>query len=206
MISTRCRNALNSRRRVNSPRLFLRLAFVDLHSLYHCCFKAIKVPLGYRVNQKLLENKVALQRHMALGFHLLCEWGLSVKIKIYARHFATRVHFRKGSIMAIDLSEKLYSFTKIAKKLPKRRGGKRVHVSTIFRWASKNGCKGVRLEFVQVGSTKCTLCEALRRFFDALRSKEEQAQSDKTEQPRATYNQRRRDIEKANRSLEAEGL
>jgi hypothetical protein len=52
-------------------------------------------------------------------------------------------------------------------RLPCRRRGRKPSVSTFFRWASK-GVRGVRLEVVQIGGTKCTSVEALQRFFNAL--------------------------------------
>jgi len=51
--------------------------------------------------------------------------------------------------------------------LPRRRRGKKCHVSTLYRWASV-GCRGVRLETVQIGATCCTSREALQRFFESL--------------------------------------
>ena len=51
--------------------------------------------------------------------------------------------------------------------LPSLRGGGRPHVSTLHRWASR-GCRGVRLETVVIGGTRCTSREAMGRFFDAL--------------------------------------
>ena len=70
--------------------------------------------------------------------------------------------------MAIDpLSEKVVSLAHAAKLLPRRRGGKRPHVSCIYRWTTA-GCRGVILESIQVGGTRCTSREALARFFAAL--------------------------------------
>ena len=70
--------------------------------------------------------------------------------------------------MAIDPnSETLISLTEAAKLLPRRRGGKRPHVSCLYRWTT-SGCKGVILESVQVGGTRCTSKAALGRFFEAL--------------------------------------
>ena len=63
--------------------------------------------------------------------------------------------------------ENLLSLTAAAEILPRRRGGKNATPSCVYRWA-KNGCKGVILESIQVGGTRCTSREALRRFFDAL--------------------------------------
>lgn len=68
----------------------------------------------------------------------------------------------------IDIStEKLVSFTQATKTLPQRRGGKRPHVATLYRWAQR-GHKGIRLESLQIGGCKCTSMEALQRFFDRL--------------------------------------
>jgi hypothetical protein len=70
--------------------------------------------------------------------------------------------------MAIDpLSETVISLTDAAQLCPRRRGGKRPHVSCIYRW-TVSGCKGVVLESLQVGGTRCTSREALARFFEAL--------------------------------------
>jgi hypothetical protein len=52
-------------------------------------------------------------------------------------------------------------------RVPCRRRGRKPAVSTFFRWAAK-GVRGVRLEVVQVGGTKCTSVSALQRFFDRL--------------------------------------
>ncbi len=68
----------------------------------------------------------------------------------------------------IDVAlEDVVSLTDAAKLLPKRRGGKRPHVATLYRWAS-GGCRGVVLETIQVGGTLCTSRQALQRFFEAL--------------------------------------
>ena len=64
-------------------------------------------------------------------------------------------------------SEQVISLAHAPKHLPARRAGKRPNVSTIYRWA-QHGCKGIVLETVQVGGTKCTSIEALQRFFDRL--------------------------------------
>ena len=69
-------------------------------------------------------------------------------------------------------SEKLISFAEAADRLPSSRPGKRVHASTLWRWA-RYGCKAcdgatVKLEWVRAGSTSCTSVEALQRFVDRL--------------------------------------
>lgn len=68
----------------------------------------------------------------------------------------------------IDLeNENVISLTAAAKQLPRRRAGKRPHVATLYRWASR-GLREIRLETIQVGGTMCTSIEALQRFFDRL--------------------------------------
>lgn len=63
--------------------------------------------------------------------------------------------------------EEIISFTEATRRLPRRRKDKRPHVATIYRWAQR-GCRGVFLETIQVGGTRCTSVEALQRFFDRL--------------------------------------
>ena len=64
-------------------------------------------------------------------------------------------------------SEKLISLKEAAKGLPGRRMGKRPHVSCIYRWTVA-GCRGIVLESIQVGGTRCTSLEAISRFFRSL--------------------------------------
>ena len=64
-------------------------------------------------------------------------------------------------------SESLVSFAEATKLIPRRRGGRKANVSQLYRWAD-GGCKGVRLEAIQIGGTRCTSAEALQRFFSAL--------------------------------------
>ena len=98
-------------------------------------------------------------------------------------------------------TECLLSLTEAAGTLPVRRGGKRPHVSCLYRW-STSGCRGVVLETIQIGGTRCTSKEALVRFFRRLT---EQAG---VKQPRPeirTPAGRRRAAARACRELEAEG-
>jgi hypothetical protein len=70
----------------------------------------------------------------------------------------------------IDIQkEKVFSLTQAAKSelLPRRRFGKRPNVATFYRWAQR-GVRGVALETLQIGGTKCTSAEALQRFFELL--------------------------------------
>ena len=101
--------------------------------------------------------------------------------------------------MAIDIStEAVVTLTEATHHLPRRRRGKRPAVSTLFRWAQK-GVRGIRLETLQVGGTKCTSIEALQRFFEALTDID-------SPPPRRSLSQRRRAAERAERELAREGL
>lgn len=72
--------------------------------------------------------------------------------------------------MAIDVfSEHVLTFPEAARILPRRRAGKKAHVSTLYRWATR-GVRGCVLETIQVGGTSCTSREALQRFFDRLQA------------------------------------
>lgn len=56
----------------------------------------------------------------------------------------------------IDLSkEHVISLTEATERLPRRPGGKKTHIASIYRW-SKQGIRGVILATVQVGGTRCT--------------------------------------------------
>jgi hypothetical protein len=70
--------------------------------------------------------------------------------------------------MAINIAtESVLTFRAAIKLLPRRRRGRSVNVATMYRW-SQRGCRGVRLETIQVGGTRCTSIEAVQRFFEAL--------------------------------------
>lgn len=62
-------------------------------------------------------------------------------------------------------SESLIPLSEVPQHLPRRPGGKKIHVSTVFRWALR-GCNGTRLETCQVGSLRYTSVEALGRFVE----------------------------------------
>ncbi len=69
--------------------------------------------------------------------------------------------------------EDVMTLTEATRILPRRRRRRPVNVSTLHRWATR-GLRGVHLETIQVGGTKCTSREALQRFFDALPSASKQ--------------------------------
>ena len=93
-------------------------------------------------------------------------------------------------------TESLISLCETAKHLPRRCAGKRPHVSCIYRWTTA-GCRGVILESIQVGGTRCTSKEALARFFRRL------TQGDAADVlPVRSVAQRQRAAEQAMRDLE----
>lgn len=98
----------------------------------------------------------------------------------------------------IDISqEELITLAEAAKRLPRRRAGRKVNVSTLHRWCTR-GCQGVRLEFLKVGGTRCTSLPALQRFFDALTERDEGQGEDA---PRNATVSRKQSIEAAQRRL-----
>ena len=68
----------------------------------------------------------------------------------------------------IDLrSEEVLTLAEAAKVLPPLRGGRRVHLSTLYRWISR-GVAGVQLEALKLGGTTVTSVEALQRFAERI--------------------------------------
>jgi hypothetical protein len=103
----------------------------------------------------------------------------------------------------IDISlEEPISLTEATKRLPCRRKGVRPNVATLYRWA-QTGCRGIRLETLCVGATRCTSLEALQRFFDALTA---QAEHRPIAPPSRQTRQRREQIEAAERRLAKAGI
>ena len=95
-------------------------------------------------------------------------------------------------------TETLISLTEAAKLVPRRRAGKRCHVSCVYRWTTA-GCKGVILESLQCGGTRCTSKEALTRFFDRLTFADDPRHDRRPDR-------RQRAAAAAERELEREGL
>lgn len=88
---------------------------------------------------------------------------------------------------------------------PKRRRGKKTHVSTFFRWA-KSGCRGIRLETLRYGGTLCTSVQALQRFCEAL-TQSDGAQAGPPMVPKIrTEAEHRRDVELAKQELVRRGM
>ncbi len=64
-------------------------------------------------------------------------------------------------------NETLLSLADAAAAVPRRRAGRKCHIATVYRWAQR-GVRGIRLETIQVGGTRCTSKQAMQRFFEAL--------------------------------------
>lgn len=69
--------------------------------------------------------------------------------------------------MIVSQSEDLITLAQAAGSLPRRRRGSKTHISTHYRWRTV-GCRGVVLETLGGGGTRCTSREALQRLFEAL--------------------------------------
>jgi hypothetical protein len=74
---------------------------------------------------------------------------------------------REALLMIDSNKEDVITLTEAAQLIPRRRGGKKCDPSCIYRWTSR-GIKGIRLEFVQIGGTRCTSRQALARWFSKL--------------------------------------
>ena len=105
----------------------------------------------------------------------------------------------------IDISsETVVSFADATHHLPKRRSGKRPNVATLYRW-HQHGVRGVRLETIMVGCTRCTSLEALQRFCEAVTAAADGRKPTIPESARRSA-QRQREIEAAERRLERAGV
>ena len=96
-------------------------------------------------------------------------------------------------------SEQLLTLTEAARLCPRRRGGRPTHVSCVYRW-TKSGCKGVILDSIQVGGTRCTSRAAMARFFEALTFGTDKGQ------PVRSPSKRQRAADAAMDTLRSEGI
>ncbi|MGA7702566.1 MAG: DUF1580 domain-containing protein [Thermoguttaceae bacterium] len=113
----------------------------------------------------------------------------------------------RGSEMAIDIrSEEIFSLMAATKLrcFGNRRGGKRISVCTLWRWAT-TGCRGVKLETIMAGGSRATSLEAIERFFEALTLQADGEQTPAPQPPRMTA-ARRMEIEAAERRLAKAGI
>jgi hypothetical protein len=101
-------------------------------------------------------------------------------------------------------TEALLTLAQAADELPRRRRGRKTHVSTLFRWSSV-GCKGIVLDTIQIGGTRCTSREALSRFFAQLSTLPAGGSRLTTPIVSRSVLRRRRDSERAAAELESLG-
>jgi len=98
-------------------------------------------------------------------------------------------------------TKNLVTLTEAAALLPKV-GGKKIHVSTIWRWC-KNGLRGVALEYMRCGAKIVTSETAMLRFFAALAQHDERRPRSSGYKPTCLKNKpraeaaRQREIENA---------
>ena len=108
--------------------------------------------------------------------------------------------------MAIDVfKEQVVSLADAAKRLPRIRSGKVIHVASLYRWisAGKHCPDGsiAHLESIKIGGTICTSLEALQRFFDRLTG-----ERDVIAPPTMAHRQRRLRYERVMKMLEEAGI
>src|SRR3954452_21551908 len=99
-------------------------------------------------------------------------------------------------------TETLLTLAQAAAELPRRRQGRKTHVSTLYRW-TVSGCRGVVLESIQIGATRCTSREALNRFFDRLTNSGGTGEGAPTQR---SVTQRQRQTEAAEKKLKDLGV
>jgi hypothetical protein len=100
--------------------------------------------------------------------------------------------------------ERVYAFCRLVDALPRRRRGRKTNISTLYRW-STIGCRGVILESIQVGGTRCTSLEALQRFFEKLSVPVQARTNFGPQAGHRTLAQRQRASEAAGRKLAEQG-
>jgi hypothetical protein len=84
--------------------------------------------------------------------------------------------------------------------LPSRREGRKLNISTVFRWAKIGlGANRIRLETVKAAGSLCTSEEAVKRFFERL-------SNPNAKQNSPTPSQSRRSQIAAEKELEAAGV
>ena len=92
-------------------------------------------------------------------------------------------------------SEKLHPLCKAIE----RATGRRVHFATAHRWRTR-GVNGIKLESVRMAGSRLTSVEAVRRFIATST-----AAADGVEIPTRTESKRNRDIQAAEKELQAAG-
>lgn len=92
----------------------------------------------------------------------------------------------------------LIPFSELPRRLRKR-GAKRLHLSTIYRWSNR-GLRGVRLDYIKIGGSRYTSKEALSAFIDACSATEKNQAPEPLR--RKTTRQAQRQAEKARIEVE----
>lgn len=64
-------------------------------------------------------------------------------------------------------TETLLTFEQAAERLPRKSRGRKISLSTLWRWAT-HGVRGQKLEVLYAGRTPMTSVEALQRFAERL--------------------------------------
>jgi hypothetical protein len=69
--------------------------------------------------------------------------------------FDETIRVSTGGTMIDTITETIISFHQASDEGPRRGRGRKIHISTYYRWATV-GCRGVVLETVQIGGSRCT--------------------------------------------------
>ena len=103
-------------------------------------------------------------------------------------------------------NETVLTFSEAAARLP-RLNGKKVHASSLWRWARK-GIGGVHLETRRIGGRFVTSIEALERFTRALAEVPLKGRGTSPAPLARTRTERQREqaVERANAALKAAGI
>ena len=105
------------------------------------------------------------------------------------------------------LDEKILTFSEAAEQLP-RLNGKKIHPSSLWRWARK-GVRGVKLETRRVGGRFVTSAEALERFTRELAELPLETRSvpRRSKRPKKrSSKQREKDLRRAEQELSDAGI
>ena len=101
--------------------------------------------------------------------------------------------------MAIDITrEQVITLREATAILPRQKGQKGLHISTLYRWCSR-GVRGVRLETLKLGGRVVTSVEALQRFAERCSA------ADSTQEQRPT-GRRQREFNLAEEELKRAGI
>ncbi len=103
-------------------------------------------------------------------------------------------------------NETILSFSEAAARLP-RINGKKIHASSLWRWARK-GIHGIRLETRRLGGRFVTSLEAIERFSKRLAEVDppERLPRPRSRRKARSTAQRCRDVEQAHQDLEKHGI